>query len=284
MSKRLSFLAVPLVALLSLGQPALAEDAPSLASVVATVNGAEITLGHMMLVHNELPKQYRDLPADVLFKGIVDQLVHQTLLEQSLKGAVPKRVDLAVDNERRSLMAAEAVQGVLAGAMTEEAIQKAYEEKYTAAEPSREYRASHILVETEEAAQALIEELNGGADFAALAKEHSTGPSGPSGGDLGWFGTGRMVPEFETAVVALEVEGVSPPVKTDFGWHVIKLFETRLAEAPALEAVRGEVASELQNQLVEARIKALAETAEIDRTAETSFDPEILKDTSLLEN
>lgn len=151
---------------------------------MATVNGANITLGHILLVHNELPQQYRDLPGDVLFKGIVDQLVHQTLLEQSQEGGLPKRVELALDNQRRSLMAAEAVQGILAGEVTEDAIKKAYEEKYAAETPSKEYRASHILVETEEAAQALVEELNGGANFATLAKEHSTGPSGPSGGDL----------------------------------------------------------------------------------------------------
>ncbi len=284
MSKRLSFLAVPLVALLSLGQPALTEDTPGSGTVVATVNGVEITLGHMILVHNELPQQYRDLPADVLFKGIVDQLVQQTLLEQSVTGGLPKRVELALENQRRSLMATEAVQGVLADAMTEAAINEAYEAKYAANAPGKEYRASHILVETEEEAKKLIEELNGGADFAALAKEHSTGPSGPSGGDLGWFATGRMVPEFETAAIALEVDEVSAPVRTDFGWHVIKLFETRLAEAPPLETVRSEIVADLQNQLVEDRISALSETAEIDRSAETSFDPTILKDTTLLEN
>ncbi|MCF3594739.1 peptidylprolyl isomerase [Rhodobacteraceae bacterium LMO-12] len=284
MSKRLSFLAVPLVALLSFAPPAVADEAPGLDTVVATVNGTNITLGHILLVHNDLPQQYRDLPGDVLFKGIVDQLVHQTLLEQSQEGGLPKRVELALDNQRRSLMAAEAVQGILAGEVTEDAINKAYEEKYAAETPSKEYRASHILVETEEAAQALVEELNGGADFATLAKEHSTGPSGPSGGDLGWFGTGRMVPEFENAVTALEVDAVSPPVKTDFGWHVIKLFETRLAQAPALDAVRDQIVADLQNQMVEDRIAALSDAAEIDRTGETGFDPAILKDTSLLEN
>ena len=284
MSKRLSFMAVPLAALLSFTSPAMAEDAPDLNSVVATVNGTDITLGHMILIHNELPQQYRDLPADLLFKGIVDQLVNQTLLEQAMTGDTPKRVELALDNERRSLLAAEAVQTVLANETTDDVVQQAYEEKYASDEPSKEYRASHILVETEDAAKDLIKELEGDADFAALAKERSTGPSGPSGGDLGWFGTGRMVPEFENAVVGLEAGEVSAPIKTDFGWHVIKLFETRLAEAPPLDSVRDEIVAELQNKLVEARITELTNAAKIDRSAETSFDPAILKDTSLLEN
>jgi peptidyl-prolyl cis-trans isomerase C len=116
-----------------------------------------------------------------------------------------------------------------------------------------------------------------------LAKEYSTGPSGPSGGDLGWFGTGRMVPEFENAVVALDVDEVSDPVKTDFGWHVIKLFETRSAEIPAFDGVRREIEGDLQEQLVEDHIKALKVQAEIDRSAESSFDPAILKDITLLE-
>ena len=283
MSKRLSFLAAPMLALFTLGQPALAEDAPSLDAVVATVNGTEITLGHMAQALNELPPQYRDLPPDILFKGITDQLVHQTLLQQSLTGETPKWIELALENQRRALLSAEAIQAVLADEMTDEAVKQAYEAKYAAEEPAKEYRASHILVETEEKAKELIEELNGGADFAALAKEHSTGPSGPSGGDLGWFGTGRMVPEFENAVVALEEGAVSDPVKTDFGWHVIKLFETRMAEAPKLEDVRSQIEAELQNQLVEKRLEALAETAEIDRSAESSFDPAILNDPKFLE-
>lgn len=283
MSKRLSFLAVPLVALLSLAPPALADDAPGADTVVATVNGTNITLGHMMLVYNELPQQYRDLPGDVLFEGIVDQLVNQALLEQSLKDGPSKRVELTLENQRRSLMAAEAVQLILSEPLSEEAIKKAYDEKFSAQDPSKEYHAAHILVETEEEAHKLIEELKNGADFAALAKQHSTGPSGPSGGDLGWFGTGRMVPEFENAVTALEVEEVSVPVKTDFGWHVIKLLETRLAEAPAFDAVRDQIVSDMQNKMVEDRITALSEAAEIDRSGESGFDPAILKDITLLE-
>ena len=288
MSKRLYFMAAPLVAahllMASAASPALAEDAPTADTVVATVNGTAITLGHMMLVRADLPAQYQQLPDDVLFQGILDQIVSQTLLEQSLTGDVPVAVRLATENEHRSLMAAEAIRNLIATGLTDEAVKAAYDEKY-AGDPGKEYHAAHILVETEDEAKALIAQLQEGADFATLAKEHSTGPSGPSGGDLGWFGTGQMVPEFEEAVVALEPGAFTlVPVQTQFGWHVIILHESRAAEAPALDDVRDEIESELQTQLVEQRIEELRSTAAIDQAAESSFDPAILKDPSLLEN
>ena len=288
MSKRLYFMAAPLVAahllMASAASPALAEDAPTADTVVATVNGTAITLGHMMLVRADLPAQYQQLPDDVLFQGILDQIVSQTLLEQSLNGDVPVAVRLATENEHRSLMAAEAIRNLIATGLTDEAVKAAYDEKY-AGDPGKEYHAAHILVETEDEAKALIAQLQEGADFATLAKEHSTGPSGPSGGDLGWFGTGQMVPEFEEAVVALEPGAFTlVPVQTQFGWHVIILHESRAAEAPTLDDVRGEIESELQTQLVEQRIEELRSTAAIDQAAESSFDPAILKDPSLLEN
>ena len=126
-------------------------------------------------------------------------------------GDTPDRVRLALENERRALMAAEHMDVVLADAVTEDAVAAAYEKTYAGAAPEREFDASHILVETEDEAKALVTELDGGADFAELAKEKSTGPSGPRGGALGWFGTGQMVPEFENAVKDMEVGAVSAP-------------------------------------------------------------------------
>ncbi|MDQ2090379.1 peptidylprolyl isomerase [Marimonas arenosa] len=283
MSKQLFFLAGPILALGLSTAPIAAEDAPTADSVVATVNDTEITLGHMILVRDNLPEQYKQLPDDVLFNGILEQIISQTLLQQSLDGYEPKAVRLAVENERRALLAGEAIEEMLAEVLTEDQVQMAYSEKY-AGDPGKEYRASHILVETEDEAKALIEELEGGADFAALAKEKSTGPSGPSGGDLGWFGEGRMVPEFETAVTALEVGQVSDPVNTQFGWHVILLNETRIAEAPPLESVRAAIEEELQTEMVEGHIEGLRGEAKIDQADESRFDPAILKDLTLLEN
>jgi peptidyl-prolyl cis-trans isomerase C len=215
-----------------------------------------------------------------LFPGLLDQLIQQNALAQSLETPT-KATQLTIENQRTGLLAGEALGRVGEAAVTDAAIEAAYQERYADAEPSTEYNAAHILVETEEQAQALIGQLGDGADFAELAREHSTGPSGPDGGALGWFGAGQMVPAFEEAVVSMEAGEVSGPVQTQFGWHVVKLNETRMADAPALEEVRGEIAEELQQDAVNAHIERVVGEAEIDR-AEVEVDPSLLSDVSLV--
>lgn len=275
------YLSLPIFGLLTaMALPASAQDADT---VVATVNGTEITIGHMIVARSTLPQQYQQLPNDVLFEGILSQLIDQTLLAQSFEGELPKRTTLSIENERRSLTAAEVIENVLTTALTEEAIQTAYAERLEAFEASEEYNAAHILVETEEEALAVVAELEAGADFAATARNQSTGPSGPNGGDLGWFGPGAMVPSFEAAVIALEVGAVSAPVQTQFGWHVIKLIDTRKTDAPTLDAIRNEIVSDLQASAVASRVESLAETATIDESSAEAIDPAILQDLTLVE-
>ena len=280
MLKRTPFLAsVAAVTLLAL--PLSAET--GIDQVVATVNGTDITMGHMIVVRSGLPDQYRNLPDDVLFKGILDQVIQQTILAAQAGGDTPDRVRLALENERRALMAAEHMDVVLADAVTEDAVAAAYEKTYAGAVPEREFDASHILVETEDEAKALVTDLDGGADFAELAKEKSTGPSGPRGGALGWFGTGQMVPEFENAVKDMEVGAVSPPIKTQFGWHVIKLNDTRSKDAPKIDDVRADLEQQVRMETVDAYIAKLTEGATISKTPATDIDTSKLSDLSLLE-
>lgn len=278
MHRRLSLAVFALSALVSL--PASAQDA---STVVATVNGKDITLGHMIVAGATLPQQYQQLPDEVLFNGILDQLIQQSALAQAHTADLPLRIPLAIENETRSLTAAEAIEAILATAVTPEAVQAIYDEKYATTEPGTEYNASHILVETEEEAQAIIDELENGADFAATAREKSTGPSGPSGGSLGWFGTGMMVAPFEEAVVALEVGAISAPVETQFGWHVIKLNETRAEAVPGLEEVRAEVEEEVRQNAVRAAIEALLAETTVDRSGAEGVDPALLRDLSLVD-
>ncbi|MFV0333820.1 MAG: peptidylprolyl isomerase [Tropicimonas sp.] len=262
--------------------PVLAQDdAVTADTVVATVGGADITLGHMIVARNTLPPQYQQLDPATLWDGLLDQLVQQNAMAQSLGEDVSKATQLSIDNAVSGLLAGEAIGKLLQAAVTEEALQAAYDARFAEAEPTPEYHAAHILVETEDEAKALREALDGGADFAELAKEKSTGPTGPNGGDLGWFGLGMMVPEFETAVVALEPGQVSDPVQTQFGWHVVKLIETRMAEPPALDEVRGELAAEIENAAVQETLdKVLAETEVVK--PETEFDPALLNNLDLV--
>lgn len=281
MQKPLTFLSsLALAAAVAL--PVAAQDEPGVDTVVATVNDTEITLGHMLVARATLPQQYQQLPDDVLFKGILDQLVQQTALADSFTGELPPRVTLSIENETRSLTAGEAIEGVMAEDVSDEELQAAYDAQYKDAEPEQEFNASHILVETKEEADAIKSELDGGADFAEVAKEKSTGPSGPGGGSLGWFGPGMMVPAFEEAVAGMEAGSVSDPVETQFGWHVIKLNETRTAEAPALEDVREVLETQVRQTKVQTAIESITEAAEVDRSAAEGIDPTVLKNTEWL--
>lgn len=260
--------------------PAVAEEVTA-DTVVATVGGAEITVGHMIAARQTLPAQYQQIDAATLWDGLLDQLVQQNAMAQSLGDDVTRATEFAIDNTISGLLAGEAIGKVVQAAITEETLQAAYEARFADAEPSREFRAAHILVPTEDEANAIKAELDGGADFAALAMEKSTGPSGPNGGDLGWFGPGMMVPEFENAVVALEPGQVSEPVQTQFGWHVVILNESRLGEAPTLEDVQAELAAELETEAVGKALEDVMASAEVVKS-DTAFDPEVLNNLDLV--
>jgi len=265
-----------------LALPALAAD-PAADTVVARVNNTEITLGHMIALREQLPEQYLQLPDDVLFNGILDQLIQQLTVAQVAEGELSQRDRLVLDNNRRGYLTGAFLDRAAETSVTDEALQKLFDEKYGKAAPGREYHAAHILLETEEAALAIKAELDAGADFAKLAQEKSTGPSGPNGGDLGWFGPGQMVQPFEDAVAAMKSGETSGPVQTEFGWHVIRLIETRNAAAPTLDEKRDELAQELQQAVIAARLAELGAAASVERLGE-GIEPAILKNSGLIDN
>ncbi len=280
MQKRASIWLGAAVAM-AMALPAAAQDVDA-STILATVNGENITLGHMIATRLALPDQYQALPDKVLFDGLLEQLIQQTVLGQAM-GEISKSTQLQLENERRALVAGQVLDNVIAGAVTDEALQAAYDAEFANAEPTKEYNASHILVETEDAAKALIAELENGGDFAALAMEHSTGPSGPNGGELGWFSEGMMVKPFEDAVLALEVGQISPPVETQFGWHVVILNETRMQGAPALEDVRDELVARIENDAVEKAVQDLMDAATIERKNLEGLDPALVREDVLLD-
>ena len=251
-------------------------------TVVATVNGTEITLGELIVLREKLPAQYQSLPDDVLFKGLIDQAVQQSALAQSV-GAPSKRDELWIATEGRNYLAGKALQEVVKTAVTDEALQAAYDAKYTAAPAEQEFNAAHILVDSEEKAKELKAQIDGGADFAELAKANSTDTgSGANGGDLGGFRKGMMVKPFEEAVMAMKPGTVSDPIKTDFGWHIIKLNEVRDAAKPKLDDVRQDLASEIEQKAVEAHIAKITGEATITKPGE-GIDPAVLRDATLLD-
>lgn len=263
--------------------PTWAEDAPTADTVVATVNGEAITLGELIVLREKLPAQYQQLPDDQLFKGLVDQAVQQLALQQSVTEGKTKRDELWMLTDERSYMAGKALESVVKAAVTEDAVKAAYDEKYAKAADTTEYHASHILVDSEEKAKELKAKIDGGADFAELAKANSSDSgSAVNGGDLGWFGPGMMVKPFEDAVIALKPGEVSAPVKSDFGWHIIKLAETRVAAKPAIDAVRQELESAIQQKVIEEHITKVTGEAKIEKPGE-GLDPKLIRDATLLD-
>lgn len=250
-------------------------------TVVATVNGSDITLGQVIALRETLPQEYQALADDVLFKGILEQLIQQTALAQSQEDKLTARDEVMISNQRRTYISGAALQAVVAEAVTDATIQAAYDAKYKGAAPLTEYRASHILVATEEQSKDLKAQLDGGADFAELAKANSSDGSAAGGGDLGWFGPGMMVQPFEEAVVALQPGQVSAPVETQFGWHLILLAETRNAAAPPLSEVSADLSAELQRQAIEAHVAATTEAATVTRVE--GIDPTVVRSQTLFD-
>ena len=263
--------------------PAATAPAPTADTVLATVNGVNITLGDVIVTRDGLPEQYKALPDDQLFKGIVDQLVQQEVLRQSMGSTLTPKETRALAALQRNYLANEALLGGIKDATSDEAIQKAYDAKYANLAPSLEYHAAHILVDSEDKAKALLKEIQGGKSFADVAKANSTDGSAANGGDLGWFGLGVMVKPFEDAVVKAKVGEVVGPIKTDFGWHLILVSETRNKEAPKLEEVKPQLAADLQKAAIDAFIKSKMDAARVDRPDISAGDPAVIKDTALLD-
>ncbi len=271
-----------------LGGVALAEDAKPAPrtdlgadTVVATVNGKDITLGEMLTVRNGLPVEYKQLPDDVLFNGILDQLVQQTALSQIGEGMMTHRDEIALEVDRRAYLAGVVLDTTAKKAVTDEALQKAYDEKYAKAEPTKEYHAAHIIVPTEDEAKAVKAEIDGGKDFAEEAKAKSQDGAAANGGDLGWFALDKMVQPFADAVAGMKDGDIAGPIQTEYGWHVIKLYGTRMAEAPKLDDVRDQLTGDLRQKAVEDRVTDTVAKAKVEKKTD-GIDPAVLKDDKIL--
>ncbi|MCI4661135.1 MAG: peptidylprolyl isomerase [Neomegalonema sp.] len=223
-------------------------------TVLATVDGVDVTLGQLIAARQGLPEQIQGLPDATLFEGLLTQIVDETLLVKKAEAAgLPEDPQVAsrLAAARRNILADAFLSSQIEAQLSDAALKERYDAAIAEQPKKEEIRARHILVETEEKAKELITKLNEGADFAELAKEASTGPSGVNGGDLGYFQKGQMVPAFSDAAFALEAGQVSAPVKTDFGWHVIKLEDRRDVQPPAFEAVTEELRSALRQELTQ---------------------------------
>ena len=254
--------------------PVMAQDAaPAEDQVLATVNGEEILESEVRATQEGLPQQYRQLPFEMLKPMLVDREINQRLLMLAGQDA-----GLADDEEvknqlaalERRLVAETYLERAIAEKGTDDAIKAHYDEFIKTNEPEPQVHARHILLENEDDAKAGIAELDDGADFVELAKEQSTGPSGPNGGDLGFFNKGDMVAPFAEAAFAMEPGTYSKePVQTQFGWHVILVEEKKDGAQPTLEEIRKQMEAEVTQQAVQDLIEELRSDAEVVNNTET---------------
>ncbi len=261
-----------LIALFAASPLRAAEDGDK---VVATVNGTEITETDVAIAAQDYAQDLAQVPEQLRRNLLVGVLVDMHVLaEASLAEGRDKDPDVQKQleyvrlrtlrdsyfNDEKTLKPDEA------------AIKALYDEKYADYEGPKEVHARHILMKTEEEAKEIIKELDAGKDFVELAKEKSTGPSGPQGGDLGFFTKERMVEPFAEAAFAMEPGTYSKePVKTQFGWHVIKVEEARNQPAPNLETIeeqlRVQVIRNQYNKVME-DLKAKADITIVDDAPE----------------
>ncbi len=262
--------------------PAFAQDTViDAGTVLARVGDTEITLGHMIAMRAVLPAEYQNLPDAMLLDSILEQVVRQQVVANIAEENISPLTQHVLDNERRAVLATTLLDDIANAAITQDALQAEYDAIYANTTPVEEVNAAHILVETEEEALGLLVEIEAGADFADLARQYSTGPSGANGGALGWFSQGMMVAPFEQAAFGLDLGQVSSPVETQFGWHLIMLNDRRERPTPTLDDVRPNLSEGLQRAAVDAQVDEWLQNADIERMT-LDIDPSLIRDIDLL--
>ena len=264
-----SVLAIALFASL----PLRAEDANP---VLVKVNGAEIRQSDVALAEEELGPSLAQMDPATKKENVLAFLIDMKIVA---KAAEDKKIEDRPDFKSRLAFARNrllmdnllAVEGK--AATTNDAMKKVYDEAAKQIEGEQEVHARHILVETEDEAKAIEAELKKGADFAELAKKKSKDPGAADGGDLGFFTKDQMVPEFSTVAFALEPGKISDPVKSQFGWHIIKVEEKRNRKAPDFEQVKAQIETYVTRKAQAEYVAKLRESAKVERMDQAANTP-----------
>ena len=242
---------------------------------VASVNGDPIRLDRVRAAAQSLPDNVRGMPPQMLFPMIVNQLVDQkALLLEAQKEGLAKDPDAqkAMQNAADQALQNVYLTRIVGPQITDDAIKAEYAKTYAGKPGEKEVHARHILVPDEKTAGDIIKKLKGGADFAALAKQYSTdkGTAASSGGDLGWFKQGDMLPDFSAAAFAMSKGQISDhPVHTRYGYHVIQVLDTRISTPPAFNTV----AVQIRQKLIQGAVRAAVDKA-VAQVKVVRFNPD----------
>jgi peptidyl-prolyl cis-trans isomerase C len=254
------------------GQPAVSQPAapaaePPPETVVAIVNGKQVTRADIIASAKQLPAEYQQ-QINQVFPALIDRQIDLMLLSDA--GAKQNlledpEIKQQVTELTENIIRQAVLDRYLEAQMTETAIKARYDKFVGALPKQQEVKARHILVEKEEDAKAIVIQLDGGADFSAIAKEKSKDPgSGSKGGDLGYFVAGQMVPEFSDAAFKLEKgQYTKAPVKSQFGWHIIIVDDKRERQPPSLEEARSTIEQIMSNELVTGYVDDLRKSATV---------------------
>ena len=274
-------LALVTILLIFYSQKIFSQDSLSADTPFVEVNGKVIKFGSAIIAFSKIQQSNINFDQKTIFSQIVQQLVNEELLSQKIEKENQLTL-LALEHEKRSAKAAQMVSKVLKNFPSDELVKSAYQNLTNQLRGSLEYNASHILVNEEDQAKNILKDLNAGKDFDDLAKKHSVGPTAKNGGKLNWFDLSTMVPEFSTALMVLSEGDISQPVKTKFGWHVIKLNETREKKIPSLEKVRPELVQNLRQRKINDYLNSLSENSEINFLGK-NINPNEITNLQLLE-
>jgi peptidyl-prolyl cis-trans isomerase C len=264
-------MAMPAVAAEKKAAPA--KSAPAAATsgdpVVARVNGTVLHRSDLELQLHSAPAQIQQQPLDKVYPQLLNSMVNATLLEQAARKAKidqNAQIKEQIAGATTEILANAYVSSLARSEITEAKLRTAYDQYAKEAPKTEEVHARHILVGTEQEAKDIIAQLDKGADFATLAKDKTTDPSGKSnGGDLGYFTKQDMVPEFANAAFALKPgEYTKAPVHTQFGWHVIKLEDKRQGKAGTYEQVAPEIAQQMTQQIIGQKLQELRGQGKIE--------------------
>ncbi len=245
--------------------PALAEEEEQ---VVAIVNGEKLYRADLDVAIRMLPSQYQKMPIDIVYPALVDQVVEAKLVEEEgRKNGFLDKADVQASLKRAEgrIIQQAYLTSYVEDNLNEESMRVHYKELMETAEPREEVHARHILVSDEAQARDIIAELANGGDFVEIAREKSVGPEAANGGDLGFFSADQMVPEFAEAAFALEPGATSEaPVRSSYGWHVIKVEDRRVVGPPTFEEAQNEVATSLSKIIIGKMIADLRDGAKIE--------------------
>ncbi len=244
------------------------EAAASEDPVVADVDGTAIRRSTVLAQLEGMDPQVRQLDPQMVFPQLLERSIMRVVIGHAAEKANIQdspAFQARLEQIKKDVALEVFLQETVKARMSEERVAAAYESYSAANPPKPQVRAAHILVSEEALAQDIIKKLNDGAKFADLALEHGKDSTRSNGGDLGWFSEGDMVPEFSAAAFAMEPGSHSKePVKSQFGFHVIQLNDKRLSEAPKLDDVRGELESQISQEILGEMVTELREGAKIE--------------------